>query len=228
MLCLDEVFVTDVADAAIMNRLFGHMWDQGLVLVSTSNRCWAPLHDLWLATTDAASAWGAWTSGTAWQARCCRCAAPEAVDALLSLSSCFSTRPCCVSEFPHWPIMLHNLDTARTGSPPRCMREGCSETCFCPSSTASRSACSLAALLDACCNTAKQQRFSAAPAAVQPVLSLPPWLFHGLCLACELAVKPVPASPQVLYRLLGHNLGQDYVRSILDLHGSLAPSYGMA
>ena len=38
VLCLDEVFVTDVADAAIMNRLFGHMWDQGLVLVSTSNR----------------------------------------------------------------------------------------------------------------------------------------------------------------------------------------------
>ena len=39
MLCLDEVFVTDVADAAIMSRLFGHMWDAGLVLVATSNRC---------------------------------------------------------------------------------------------------------------------------------------------------------------------------------------------
>ena len=38
VLCLDEVFVTDVADAAIMSRLFGYMWDQGLVLVSTSNR----------------------------------------------------------------------------------------------------------------------------------------------------------------------------------------------
>ena len=39
MLCLDEVFVTDVADAAIMSRLFGHMWEEGLVLVATSNRC---------------------------------------------------------------------------------------------------------------------------------------------------------------------------------------------
>ena len=50
VLCLDEVFVTDVADAAIMNRLFGHMWDQGLVLVSTSNRCCPPRHDLCLGT----------------------------------------------------------------------------------------------------------------------------------------------------------------------------------
>jgi len=38
ILCLDELFVTDVVDAAILSRLFGHMWDLGIVLVATSNR----------------------------------------------------------------------------------------------------------------------------------------------------------------------------------------------
>ena len=44
VLCLDELFVTDVADAAILSRLFGHMWDKGIILVATSNRSSPPLY----------------------------------------------------------------------------------------------------------------------------------------------------------------------------------------
>ncbi|MGB0720860.1 MAG: cell division protein ZapE [Gammaproteobacteria bacterium] len=38
ILCLDEMHVSDVADAAIMNRLLGGLFERGVCLVTTSNR----------------------------------------------------------------------------------------------------------------------------------------------------------------------------------------------
>lgn len=38
LICLDELFVSDIADATILHRLFDNLWGRDVTLITTSNR----------------------------------------------------------------------------------------------------------------------------------------------------------------------------------------------